>query len=347
MDENLLKNILNSEISFFDSVNSKHSYLVSIALILNIFKSNKYFHQIQQARNCLLNNNLDGYKKIKSNLPVVTFSGVFKNGHGKNNLITYNNIIVLDIDKLSDEQLETTMLKITNDEYVFASWISPSNQGIKCLVYLLYDSINTSFDDVHKQAFVQLCEYFKNNYDIELDKSGSDISRLCFVCCDNDLHLKNICKPFVVKIEDIHKYSTKTTKEIAHKDDNENYLNNITGIKNVKGKNDKYRRNEISSIIKFLKKNKKSITYSYSDWVEVAFAIVSTFNFDLGKKYFLELSKLDVEKYNEVECIQLLHNCYIQSRGEISFGSILYKAQQLGYKRYSDRTKDKLGITNL
>lgn len=347
MNENLLDNILDNNISYFANVNSKQANSISIRSILEEFKSNKFSYQIQQARSYLLNNDVDGYKKIKSSLPAVTFSGLFHNGHSKTDLVSYSNVIVLDIDKLYDGQLEAAISNLIKDEYVFASWISPSNHGIKCLIYLLYDSINTSFDYIHKQAFIQLSEYFKSCYNIELDKSGSDISRLCFVCYDNNLHLKKTCKPFVVKLENTCDYPSNIGGKTIKKDSKENYVNYPIGIRNVKGKNNQQKRNEMASIIKFLKKNKRSITYSYSDWIEVAYAIVSTFNPDLGKKYFLELSKLDVEKYNENDCVKLLHNCYVQSRGEVSFGSILYKAQQIGYKRYSDRTKDKSGNTGL
>lgn len=47
------------------------------------------------------------YKACKSMLPVVAFSGVFEGGHSKTNLVHYNDIIIIDIDHLSEEELLT------------------------------------------------------------------------------------------------------------------------------------------------------------------------------------------------------------------------------------------------
>ena len=89
----------------------------------------------------------------------------------------------------------------------------------------------------------------------------------------------------------------------------------------------------MEAIIRYLKRHKKSITYSYQDWLEVAFGIVSTFNTDLGRKYFIQLSQMDVDKFDKMECVRLLDDCYSNSRGDITFGSIVYKAQKQGYKK--------------
>lgn len=68
-----------------------------------------------------------------------------------------------------------------NDCYVFASWESPSKNGLKGLVLLDFDfPLNNNIDLAHKSAFFKLYNYFKENYNVEIDVSGSDITRLCF-----------------------------------------------------------------------------------------------------------------------------------------------------------------------
>ena len=55
----------------------------------------------------------------------------------------------------------------------------------------------------HKVAFWQLYLYLLSNYGIELDRSGSDISRLCFLIWDPYLVLKDTSSVFEVKYDDL------------------------------------------------------------------------------------------------------------------------------------------------
>ena len=53
---------------------------------------------------------------------------------------------------------------------------------------------------------------------------------------------------------------------------------------------------------KFLTKNEKSITFDYDDWLRVALAIAGSFTYEVGLRYFIELSKMDGIKFNENNC---------------------------------------------
>lgn len=334
-NDSLLNLVLDSEISLFSSVSDKTSNTLTIRDILSLFRSDKFSIIIENARKALNENNKERYNTIKSTLPVVTFSGIFIEGHKKSNLVKYSNVIVLDIDNLCFDELEKQKSNLKNDDYVFAYWESPSKRGIKALIYLIFDD-NEDLDLLHKNAFNELKSYFEEKYNMILDSSGSDFSRLCFVCWDKDLVIKNKIKPFCSKLskeQDIlnKEKSSKITKNVQ--------ISSIK-IQNIKGKNESKKRNELERIIRFLNKRKLSITYSYNDWLAVAFAIVSAFNIDLGRKYFIQLSKMDPEKFNEIECNNLLNNCYKTYNGSINFGTIIYKAQQLGYKRKGMRTED-------
>lgn len=328
MRNTLLSKVLDRSISIFNSVESYCGADITIGDVLRDFRSNKYAATISDARNFLDRNDVMGYKAIKRQLPVVTFSGKFEGGRKKENLIDYSNVIVLDIDDLSKDELNRTKDCLKADEYVFAYWESPSKQGIKGLVYVTYNNVYDSLDVYHKHAFRQLKKYFIENYKITLDSSGSDFTRLCFACWDKKLVIKNVVIPFQVQapIETGCKMKTQQPVKTGGRCV-------LEGIRNIEGRNSISKRIEMESIIRYLKKHKRSITYNYQDWLDVAFAIVSTFNADLGVKYFSQLSQLDVDKFDETACKQLLYNCYRNSRGDITFASIIYKAQQQGYKK--------------
>ena len=99
-NDSLLNLVLDSEISLFSSVSDKTSNTLTIRDILSLFRSDKFSIIIENARKALNENNKERYNTIKSTLPVVTFSGIFIEGHKKSNLVKYSNVIVLDIDNL-------------------------------------------------------------------------------------------------------------------------------------------------------------------------------------------------------------------------------------------------------
>jgi hypothetical protein len=88
----------------------------------------------------------------------------------------------------------------------------------------------------------------------------------------------------------------------------------------------------MGSIVTYLTKRQISITASYDRWVRVALAIADTFTYDVGKKYYLDLCRLDGGAHDEDGSIRLLESCYNNSHGKITFGTIRHFAQGHGYK---------------
>lgn len=297
--------------------------------VLKEIKSKKHEHFTNFIRDFYYKGDIENYGIHKKKLPVVTFCGSFEKERKKEFLKSYNSIIVIDIDKLGGTELNRIKEVLLNDNYLFAFWESPSKDGIKGLVHLKYtfDINEVGIDNSHKIAFSQLVNYFLENYDIKLDISGSDFTRLCFVSHDSELIVKDEIHSFNVdykpiqnslnrKIIRIHK-----TKGLSSKD---NLLNPF-------GKNDPYHRKMIKNITKFLTRNSLSITDSYEKWLRVAFAISNSFTYDIGLKYFIDLCTLDSDKFNENECKNLLINCYEYTRGEISFNTIIHLAVSKGF----------------
>lgn len=115
--------------------------------------------------------------------------------------------------------------------------------------------------------------------------------------------------------------------------------NKKDALYNPKNRNKSKDRTAMSNIIKYLTIKNKSITYSYADWYKVAMGIANSFTFDIGKKYFNKLSALDVGKYNSINCENFLTDCYEMRNGSIKFASIIYLANQQGYKTKSQKSK--------
>lgn len=272
----------------------------------------------------------DRYDVIKNTLPANIFSGKFVGGHGAVNNVEYNRLLTLDIDKLDAEQMVKVRQNLEDDEHVFAFWLSPSGKGYKGLVPLNYGDAEVA-DKVywHREAFKQLEKYFRERYGFELDINCKDLPRLCYVSYDPDIRVKDGAEAFEVgPVEEAVKARREAEK---HRKAFINYQG-ANYKRNVPGRNQQKDRDTVASIVKYLEKRKISITQSYCDWFSVAMAIVSTFNYDLGEKYYLKLCRLDGARHNEGESISMLRYCYEHSNFEITLGTLIYLAQRKGYK---------------
>lgn len=325
-----IENILNYKVSYQPNTWSPISTELTIGTILDQIKTGKYKNQIEVLRKKLESGDVDYYDQFKKHLPAVTFSATFNSRRTKENITTYNSLIVLDIDELESLKLKSTYEDLLSDQYVISFWRSPSNNGFKGLVAINYKFEITGLDleILHKNAFKKLSEYFFEKYSIELDKSGSDITRLCFLSCDNLLIQNKSVYCFELAQDEI----IDTVKSQVKKNVKINFVSNLDSLYNPLGKNNQCNRKIMTDIIRCLKNKKLSITYKYEEWCRVAMAVSNSFTYEIGLKYFLKLSSLDIDKYNEIVCTNFLINCYETRKGNVNFSSIIYLANLKGYK---------------
>lgn len=322
--------MLQKNISFQENAWSQISKELTIEETLTDIRNGKYATKIAQLRQLLLEKKYEEYDYHKKALPAVTFCGAYSRNRRKECLKAYNHLLVIDVDNLSVDDLESCKIKLIKDDYVGALWESPSKNGLKALIPLVYafDSSNTSFDSLHKAAFNKAFRYFSETNSIEIDKTGSDITRLCYLSYDPKILIKNQVKAFEILEEDLNDIKSL---EVPLQEEQVNYISNDDRLQNPINKNKSENRRKMKGIIKYLKKRKLSITYNYVDWIRVAMGISNSFTYDIGKKYFLELSQLDPDKYDEDRCIGMLRECYEKTRGEIRFNTVVYLASTKGY----------------
>ncbi|AIN75147.1 VirE N-terminal domain-containing protein [Flavobacterium psychrophilum DSM 3660] len=147
----------------------------SIATILEEIKAGKYKPGIVYLRKSLAENKTEAYNKAKKSLPAFTPSGKFVGGRKLEFLADYSSCIILDIDKLSAADLQNAKHLANQSEFTFASFISPSGNGLKILVKINSDKAN------HKEAFLLVQAHYENILKIEIDKSGKDVTRTRWV----------------------------------------------------------------------------------------------------------------------------------------------------------------------
>jgi len=317
--------------SYQENTWSDISQEVSYSQVFDIIKSEKLKSKIELLRKKLSSGNKEFYDIHKKQLPAVTFAGTFNLKRRKENLKNYNSLLVLDIDKLSKEGMTKTKALLDSDSYVKSFWKSPSDRGYKGLIKIKFSEslLNKNIDFIHKEAFNVISKYFFDKHSIILDKSGSDITRLCFLSWDPEMVNKRNFQEFVIEESN---FGQKLSNNLKIKNEVRSFANIKDALYNSIDKNNPYDRKLMSNIIRFLKNKNFSITSTYENWCKIGMAIASSFTFNIGKNYFIKLSMRDKEKFNEVNCINFLSNCYENRRNEVSFSSIVYLANQKGFK---------------
>lgn len=112
-------------------------------------------------------------RDAKNKLPCATFSGTFST-RKSDGLIEHSGLICLDFDHVDKPEVLIRQLK--EDEYIYSAFISPSGSGVKALVKIPPEN--------HLGSFLSLQERYP-----DIDPSGKNVDRLCFVSHDPDLYL--------------------------------------------------------------------------------------------------------------------------------------------------------------
>ncbi len=168
----------------------------TISTILEEIKTGKYRPGIIYLRKSLAENKTEAYNKAKKSLPAFTPSGKFVGGRKLEYLADYSSCIILDIDKLSKEQLQNAKMIAAQSEFTYACFISPSGNGLKILVKINSDKAN------HKEAFLMVQAHYEAILKLEIDKSGKDVTRLCFYSSDENLYLNDNSKTFETQVKE-------------------------------------------------------------------------------------------------------------------------------------------------
>ncbi len=122
--------------------------------------------------------NVKEARKFKANrFDYVTLSGTFEKRSDKN-LLKHSNLLTIDFDHL--ENLQELRTQLLNDEYFETEmlFISPSGDGLKWIIRIDISEVS------HTEYFTAVANYIKHNYNIEVDQSGKDVSRACFLPYD-------------------------------------------------------------------------------------------------------------------------------------------------------------------
>jgi putative DNA primase/helicase len=153
----------------------------------------------------------------KKKLPGVLWSGQFRSRKGTD-LQQHSGLLCADLDELG-ERLPEIQTKLVNSPHLWALFVSPTGDGLKCVFRVPPDA------EKHRASFRAVEEHVCSLTGIQVDQSCSDVARLCFLSHDPNALLNDgaielplpteVEKPNRIDTRDISEPELKTRRHIA------------------------------------------------------------------------------------------------------------------------------------
>ncbi|MFK7808365.1 MAG: BT4734/BF3469 family protein [Saprospiraceae bacterium] len=169
-----------------------------------------YKEAVFQIRKAIEQGDKEAADKLKKGLLAFTVSGAFSGGRRMEFLQVYNPFVILDIDKLEVDSVNTLLDKINKIVFTRASFISPSGRGIKIIV-----AVNSEQEE-HWLAYKKVVDFYEKKLDVEIDKSGKDITRLCFMSHDPSAYFDPESEVFNVENKEIINQSNNSINNLKN-----------------------------------------------------------------------------------------------------------------------------------
>lgn len=153
---------------------------LSLVEAYELIKSNKNSLITEQLRAIQAKDEARKFKALK--LDYATFSGTFEKRNDKA-LLNHSGLLTIDFDHIAD--LQQLKYQLLNDEYFETEllFVSPSGDGLKWIIPI------DITEATHQNFFNAIANYIKEVYQLEVDKSGKDVSRACFLPFDPEVFI--------------------------------------------------------------------------------------------------------------------------------------------------------------
>lgn len=152
----------------------------SLIEVYNLIKGNEFASCTSTLRNIQDVKEARKYKAF--NFDYVTFSGAFSKRNDKH-LKKHSGLLTIDFDHISN--ISTLKEELLKDEYFETELLftSPSGDGLKWVIPIELTQVK------HQDYFRAVANYIQYTYSIEIDGSGKDISRACFLPHDPNVFI--------------------------------------------------------------------------------------------------------------------------------------------------------------
>lgn len=240
------------------------------------------------------------------NFDYCTFSGTFQYRNDKA-LIQHSGLLCLDFDHISN--IEDVKRQLLQDEYFETKLMfrSPSGDGIKWIIEI--DIANAT----HQNYFQAVANYLSKTYSLQVDKSGKDISRACFLPHDPDCVFNRI-NPFRKMFNPLQWLNCSVGSNPS------NNVVLVTDFSNIS--------QEIENLTTIIETSSIDIAPNYSDWRDLGFALADALG-EGGRTYYHRLSRF-YSNYSSDETDKQFSAC-LRSHGHgVTSKTLFHLAKQAG-----------------
>lgn len=238
----------------------------------------------------------DKYDSLKSKLPLILCSISTSDGTtSSNNIKSYNNRIVIDIDNLTLQGKSAIEIleKSKTDVYCEFSFISPGGDGVKLFyeIDLNEDLSGSKLIEFHKWVYENISKYVTDFYGVQYDINTSNINRSCllsrgFACYYNE-------DKSTLEVYQKWKVESKKSKKISK-------------VVSTSGRSNTSIDHLLNEFISHFDSNPTDLFTDRSEWVKLSYTIVKVKG-ESGHGIFQKLSSYSV-KYNFTACEKLYNN---------------------------------------
>lgn len=243
-------------------------------------------------------------RKIKSNLPCVTPSGIFKY-RNKNGLIQHSGYLCIDIDEcdnsnILDNYTRSEIKKIlgrTFDSLLYAG-LSISGKGF-CLIFRI------AYPEQHEEQYKALALEIKEKTGLIADKNCSDICRLRGASYDAYPY----CNPQAKAYRGVFRRSRQRSR-----------IQRPVRKKQLLDE-------KVYKLVNIINQNKLDITDDYKEWYKIGCALANEYGEKEGLRLFQQVSSYS-PKYDPLECSKQFAGCMHST--EIRIETFLWICKQHG-----------------
>ncbi len=256
-----------------------------------------------------------GYKA--ANFPFVTFSGVFTY-RNENGLTEHSGLMVLDFDHLPEP--ETLKMQLLTDQHFETELLftSPNGNGLKWVIAV--DVTRYS----HNIWFDAVSRYIATTYSVEVDKSGRDVCRVCFLSYDPDafMHPRHgrMDRFFPAHIWLVNRTHFDVEKWVPQPEPRKQSVQ--------QQKTETRQQHEVEVILRRIENFNIDLTCSYEDWLKIGFAFADEFR-EEGREYFHRVSRFN-HGYHPTECDRQFDKCLQGKKTGITIKTFFAAAKDAG-----------------
>lgn len=177
---------------------SKVSGGIALDRFFNLISSSTYEHLIRKIGHLINEGKTEEAANVKRQLPFFTITAAYGEKRLPESITAYNDLITIDIDGLSDQQVISLRPIIEQDPATVGCFLTAKQHGYKIIAYLVNPTINRlrqtylnaetlpyeELENYHESVYEETRRHYEQLLGVSVDASGKDISRGVFASYD-------------------------------------------------------------------------------------------------------------------------------------------------------------------